>query len=143
MTTLKEFVEELYRWVDAQVSAGGSVCGNCQACCDFDGYGHRLYVTNVEAAYFQQTVAAVRRPVGRVCPYLRVGVGCEARGARPIGCRTFFCRPGADYDMIAVTEEALARIKRFVESQGASAEYRYQDWIAALNDLADAKKVSE
>jgi len=45
-------VEDLYRSLDAEIAALNPTCWNSGACCRFGEYGHRLYVTTLEAAYY-------------------------------------------------------------------------------------------
>ena len=46
-------MESLYALVDAEVSARKPVCINRGECCNFGRFGHRLFVTPAELAYFE------------------------------------------------------------------------------------------
>ena len=48
-------VSEIYKWIEDQQLANKAIAGKCSACgkcCDFEQYGHRLYVTTPEMIYF-------------------------------------------------------------------------------------------
>jgi hypothetical protein len=131
--TANEFIVELYLRLDRTVSDLGCTCSNCKACCDFGRAGHRLFVTNLELEYFVAKVPEVKRPCGSVCPYLDPSTGCTVRQIRPVGCRTFFCKPPEGYDPHSVTEQALREIKSFVDRE--KTPYQYCEWLGALDQL--------
>ena len=124
-------VEALYAELDAEIAGQGPVCRNRGACCRFDRFGHRLFVTPVELAFFLARTDGSARPPGGVdtCRYHQGGL-CTARRGRPTGCRIFFCDPGSRAWQPPLTERTLARLKglhgRF------SLPYAYVDWMAAL-----------
>ena len=135
-------MDGLMSGVDSAVSAGGWVCGNRGLCCDFSRWGHRLYVTTAEVAYF---VGGVTRavaeggslgllgPTGGACPYHRGG-GCVARRWRPVGCRLFFCDGGSD----CWQGEQYERLKPALVAVGSrfGLAYRYMEWLGVLGRLA-------
>lgn len=85
-------VREIYAQVDAELARLGAVCLGGGACCKFDLFDHRLYVTTAELAVLSLTHPPdLSRALRRRCPY-QVGPGCYAYHNRPLGCRTFFCR---------------------------------------------------
>src|SRR5690606_154285 len=43
-------LQGLYRQVDAEVGSLAIPCGACGACCAFEAFGHRLYVSTAELA---------------------------------------------------------------------------------------------
>ncbi|MCK6482855.1 MAG: hypothetical protein HUU22_05095 [Phycisphaerae bacterium] len=51
-------MRDLYARLDAEIASHAPVCTNRGECCHFDTYGHLLFVTPVELAYF---VTGVRR----------------------------------------------------------------------------------
>jgi Fe-S-cluster containining protein len=125
-----DFLHELYQRVDAQISAFGPTCGNCRRCCDFSGGGLNLFVTNLELAYFVARIKTVPKATGGRCPFLDDRTGCTARGARPLGCRTYFCKVPEGYDPQAIYEDALNRIKTFLRENHLP--YLYQEWLKSL-----------
>jgi len=72
------------------------LCMGGGACCRFDLFDHRLYVTLGELAVLRRAepVDPARTARNR-CPYQQ-GPRCLARQNRPLGCRVFFCREKTD-----------------------------------------------
>jgi len=50
--SFRDEMRTLYERLDAEIAARSPVCTNRGQCCKFDQYGHRLYVTPAEMAYF-------------------------------------------------------------------------------------------
>lgn len=126
-----------YAEVDAAVSARNPACRNRGLCCQFDRFGHRLYVTTVELAYFvrgsrEQWRAATDEDR---CPYHIAG-RCTARQQRPLGCRIFFCEPAAKAWQGPEYERRLTELKDI--GAAFSVAYRYTDWLSALRTLGAA-----
>ncbi len=64
-------IAALYADVDAAIAVQNPVCRASGRCCHFEPYGHQLYVTTMELAYF----AHVQRPPGnRAAPLPHVGI---------------------------------------------------------------------
>lgn len=129
-------VEALYAGLDARIGARRPVCVNRGDCCRFGSFGHRLFVTPVELAYF---LAQSDGPVSHVaaadaCPYQRAG-RCTARAARPMGCRVFFCESAAQGWQPGETEATLGRIKAL--HQRFDLPYVYVEWLTALRELGE------
>ena len=100
----------IYERADAALSDAAASCHACGQCCSFKKGGLVLFASGLEMAFL---VAEAGRPApgrrvvpGRAddawqCPYqaLQAGPGqgalCGARAWRPLGCRTYFCRPNA------------------------------------------------
>ena len=51
-------IQSLYLDLDARVRARGPTCWTSGKCCNFDEYGHRLYVTGLEIAWVLERVEA-------------------------------------------------------------------------------------
>jgi Fe-S-cluster containining protein len=119
----------IYRRLDEQIAGWGSSCRACGKCCDFEAFGHRLYVTAPEAMYFAHHVGRPLMPMsGGVCPY-RVDGRCSVYAWRFAGCRIFQCE-GGEAQQGALSEAVLAEFKRLCEQY--SVPYRYMDLKAAL-----------
>jgi len=132
-------VAEIYACLDRsldQVVRLPGACRQCGRCCDFEAYGHRLFVTTPEWVHFRQMLGdqPIRpMPSGR-CPYNQQG-RCDVYTIRFSGCRIFACQmdPQVQSDL---TESALARLKALCVHYAIP--YRYVDLGAALNGrLAD------
>jgi len=124
-------VEELYDWVDAQVAQAAPRCEISGRCCRFREYGHRLYISRIEAdrlaqAPLPEQVTAVELTRDRLqqgCPY-QVQGRCTAREHRPLACRIFFCDPEFEQQGCDLTEQALARLKQICLEYDRPWEYR-------------------
>jgi hypothetical protein len=126
----------LYVELDAEIAERRAVCLNRGACCDFERYGHRLYVTAVELAYFIANAGVPLRAGGPAgdCPYRESGL-CVARAGRPAGCRIFFCDPDAQTWQGPLTERILDRLRHVGSRFGVP--YVYVEWRAALWALCE------
>jgi len=128
-------VERLYRQVDSVVAGSGFRCSNKGLCCDFGQYGHKLFVTTVELAYFVRGQGS-QAPQGAAgcCPYHQAGV-CVARRHRPIGCRLFFCQPGSAGWQERQYQALRGRIIALHERLGLP--YMYVEWLGGLAQLGE------
>ena len=127
-------IGRVYEWLDQTLASHEAQAGHCFACgkcCDFDAYGHRLYVTRAEMLYFAEKIGSENlkpMPSGQ-CPY-RVNDHCSVHEHRFAGCRTFCCRGDADFQN-QLTEQALDKIKALSDS--LDIPYEYMDLRQALN----------
>jgi Fe-S-cluster containining protein len=140
-------VEDAYRHIDQEVArwfapADGSRltdhgCNACGDCCDFDSYGHRLFVTTPEVVYLAEKLAPEKlRPMaaGR-CPYNIEGK-CSIHPYRFAGCRIFFCK--GDHDKQSeLSQWASDRFKLICEMH--KLVYSYTDLRSALNSPKGSK----
>ncbi|MDJ0973801.1 MAG: YkgJ family cysteine cluster protein [Planctomycetota bacterium] len=101
-------------------------CAASGNCCDFDAYGHRLYVTTLEAEYFFRNGPEERaNDDERQCPQWGTDRLCKARDARMLGCRTYFCGPYPVEPPDALHERYHAKLIKLHERYGI--EYAYRD----------------
>jgi hypothetical protein len=134
---LLERVAEVYNWLDMQIwSNGGPAgeCGACGDCCDFEGFDHRLFVTQPELMYLAANLGAenIKPMPSSRCPY-NIDGRCTIYEYRFSGCRIFCCNGDADFQS-GLSEEALKKLKLIcVEFQ---IPYRYTELAAALNNPA-------
>jgi len=145
-------MEAFYEELDGRIAARLPVCRNRGDCCRFASFGHRLFVTSVELAYFhaqhmKHSPGVRSRTDGstplslplfddhrpNLCPYHQHG-RCHARKARPVGCRVFFCESQSQGWQGELSEWALEQLKPLHEEFGVP--YTYSEWLAALNALA-------
>jgi len=127
---LKGFAELLrvYREADAWAAEREASCDACGECCDFEGQGHRLYASLVEAGwmlYCQRPGKAIEE---NRCPY-HVEGRCANRAGRTLGCRTYFCRGVNVPEAFAYHEELLARLKKTTLQLGLPWRYDRIDRI--------------
>jgi Fe-S-cluster containining protein len=130
-TLLLTKVAQLYRELDRQISQWHT-CRACGRCCDFDTFGHRLYLTPPELLYFAHHAGRPLKPMTEgICPY-RVEGRCSVYPYRFVGCRIFQCN-GSEAAQSDLTEAALKRLKQCCTRHHIP--YRYMDLKTALNSL--------
>ncbi len=142
-------LEILFGELDRRVAAHQPTCRNRGVCCKFGAFGHKLYVTTLELAYFHANHPE-RFPLGgadasrresatthntdsqdHTCPFQEDGL-CTTREGRPVGCRVFFCESADEGWQGEVTEWALAQLRELHERFGVS--YSYVEWLSALSN---------
>ena len=128
---LADAMARFYAETDEAIAAHKPVCINRGACCKFGSFGHKLYVTDVELAYFVRGQrGSWKAPDGEAtCPF-QVGGQCTAREHRPLGCRIFFCDPNAKDWQGPEYERLHARLMELGERFGVA--YQYGEWLSAL-----------
>ncbi len=135
ISAMKEFYAEL----DHRISVRQPTCWNQGLCCRFGEFGHRLYVTALEACYYLS--GNYQRPliIGDACPHA-YDKACHARDHRPMGCRIFFCDPATRDWQGPLTEEFLARLRKMHDQLGVC--YFYADWMKVLQALEDSNSAA-
>ena len=130
-------MHDLYARLDAEIAGHAPVCTNRGACCKFDAFGHRLYVTSIELAYFlARSEGPLLAPPDRsFCPYQQGGK-CHARSARPAACRVFFCDAAAQEWQPGTSEESLKKLAGIGDRFGLP--YVYLEWTEALRMMGGA-----
>ena len=132
-------VDSVYRHIDEIIAAWhdpkceSTRCSTCGQCCDFDSYGHRLFVTSPELVYFATKLGstALKPMTTGLCPYNAEG-RCTVHAHRFAGCRIFFCKADPDRQS-ALSEWALARFKEICLRYDLA--YSYVELRSALNCL--------
>ncbi len=135
-------VAAFYESLDKSVASHSPVCTNRGACCKFESYGHDLFVTSVELAYFLGQAESLGKagqellaPADRsFCPYQQGG-SCVTRIQRPVGCRIYFCEDRSQHWQGELTESALGELAKIGEK--FKLQYAYLEWTTALRKLAD------
>src|SRR4030042_1098154 len=106
-------VGKIYKWLDDQTcdkNAKAGACDACCKCCDFESYGHRLYVTTPEILYLADKLGSSdfkQMTTGR-CSY-QVDGKCDIYRYRFAACRIFCCKGNAEFQ----SELAEVAIKKF------------------------------
>lgn len=130
---IADAVERLYSQLEATLSSSPMPCKACGQCCDFESFGHRLFLTPPELIYFQAGLAQnniLLLPMTTgVCPY-RNGSKCSVYPWRFAGCRIFNCTGDADLQS-RLSEEIIDQMKNLCLRHALS--YRYLDLKTALN----------
>ncbi len=134
------------------VRAKRPICLASGACCKFEAFGHRMYLSGLEAAFVVARIDAARKaraanPLRLFevadaktrgdCPYLSAGL-CGEHEERPLGCRIYFCDKGPDGRSAewqsALYEELHAATMSLHER--LDIPYRYLEWREALTAVA-------
>ena len=87
--TLYESLKNFYLQLEHDFESIPKPCTQCGACCDFETFGHKLYISSLEFAYVSQELEKSAISDLKTCPYL-MHKHCHAREKRMLGCRTFF-----------------------------------------------------
>ena len=154
-------IRSLYADIDAAVTERSPVCNASGRCCRFEEFGHRLYVTGLEIAWFLLRVrnwdfgiGAERGKSGEPgvsltqlaptpnpqllipnCPYQIDGL-CSTHAIRPLGCRVYFCEKGTEDWQQDTTEHFLSRLKQLHADHGLP--YVYMEWRHGLAEAEQA-----
>ncbi|MEM1445554.1 MAG: hypothetical protein AAGF84_05820 [Planctomycetota bacterium] len=137
-------LRELYEHIEAAIAERGPTCWQSGKCCNFGAYGHRLYVTALEVAWFlgqaqrfpktvatQGDIALPQASSDDTCPF-QIDRACSTHRIRPLGCRVFFCQEGTQSWQQALYEKFLRRLRDIHRTHDV--EYRYADWLALLDE---------
>lgn len=126
---LVDRVQALYADVQAAIAARRPRCDVSGRCCQFEKFGHLLFVSTIELAAFAQTRPANANPDGDGCRY-QVGGLCTAHPVRPFGCRIFFCDPTAEEWQQEQYEHFHTRLKQLHDE--LAVPYLYVEWRQGL-----------
>jgi len=132
MATNKEIAESvaaIYESIDLGATQAGTGCEQCGKCCNFETFGHRIFVTSPEMVYFTHNIKEPLKSAedGR-CPY-NIDGQCSVYEHRFATCRVFYCKGNADLQN-KLTESAIRDLKSICEKFGIT--YRYTDLTTAL-----------
>jgi Fe-S-cluster containining protein len=136
--TVRNYLEDLYRRVDAAVAEAGPRCDASGRCCRFEEYGHTLFISGIEAEYLIESAPSYSQPVTRAfCPF-QINNLCTAREVRPLGCRIYFCDPNYQETGNQLTESSLTDLKQLTDRENL--DWRYAPLHVFLNE-AEAREV--
>lgn len=122
-------VAQIYDWLDENLKNLDPNCSACGKCCNFDSFGHKLFITTPELLYFYENLEPLRKMTGQSCPYLKDGK-CDARNFRFSACRIFFCKSDSE-KLNQLSEQAIEKFKALCDE--LDFPYRYIDLATALN----------
>ena len=123
-------VARIYSWLDSEIPAE-QTCDACGKCCDFESFGHKLFVTTPEMIYFTSKIAPenLKPMTAGTCPYNTLGK-CTVYEDRFAACRIFNCKTDTEAQN-DLTEDTLKEIKDLCDT--FDIPYRYVDLKTALN----------
>jgi hypothetical protein len=117
-------VDTVYKWLDEQLAPMDSSCRACGDCCDFESFGHKLYITTPELIYFQNRLSQpVKAMTADVCPY-RMDGKCTVYPYRFSGCRIFSCKGDTEKEN-ALCEQAIHKFKTVCNEHQIPYHYVY------------------
>jgi Fe-S-cluster containining protein len=117
-------VDIIYRWLDEQLSQIEQSCQACGNCCDFESFGHRLYVTTPELINFQHYLGPeIKQMTDGICPY-RIDGKCTVYPYRFSGCRIFSCKGDAEKEN-EICEKAIKKFKSLCDQHDIPYRYVY------------------
>lgn len=124
-------VEKIYNWIDSQNQKARLACNACGRCCDFETYGHQLFVTMPELMYFAEKLGPenIRPMKNSACPYSNDGK-CIIHPNRFAACRIFFCK-GDTPAQNQLSEQVVNKFR--ILCNEFDIPYRYTDLKNALN----------
>ena len=135
-------LDAIYAEASRAVAARGPACWASGRCCNFTSFGHRLYVTGLEAAHTVVRWNADRQPLlleqvdaaesAGGCPFQRRNL-CDAHEIKPLGCRLFFCDRTATEWQTDLLEDLHARVKAL---HSEAVPYEYAEWRRMLRRFA-------
>jgi Fe-S-cluster containining protein len=135
-------LDAIYAEASRRIAERGPACWASGRCCNFDSYGHRLYVTGIEAAHTVAQWNASRAPLlseqveaaqsAGGCPFQRLNL-CDAHEIKPLGCRLFFCDRTATEWQTDLLEELHARVRAL---HAGDIPYEYAEWRYMLKRFA-------
>lgn len=152
---LAEALAAVYGEAARAIARRGPACWASGRCCNFERYGHRLYVTGLEAAS-TLLFAASRPPTAHPpapeprglslpqidaaqasggCPFQARNL-CSVHEGKPLGCRVYFCDQSSQSWQHELSEELLGQIRGLHERHGVP--YRYGEWRQMLRRVTFA-----
>ncbi len=158
-------LDQLFAQVAREIAARGPACWASGRCCNFDAFGHRLYVTGLEAAYtltrvadralspppspqnagvardslalpqVPTTVAIAAARAAGGCPFQQ-GNLCSVHDLKPLACRVYFCDRSAQEWQQDLMERLMGELRALHDRHDI--DYCYLEWRDALDALAAA-----
>jgi len=136
---IRAVLEAVYDYAAEVIAQRGPVCNASGKCCRFEEYGHRLYVTGLEAAYTVSQLASEHPDLNTTtlqsaidaggCPF-QLGNLCAVHPLRPLGCRVYFCDPIAQGWQETLSEKLLEQVRQLHTAHDIP--YRYGEWRTML-----------
>lgn len=127
-------LDALFVMVGDQIEARGPACWASGRCCNFEAFGHRLFVTGLEVAWVTARTPVTLEEVEAAqarggCPYQRSNL-CGIHERKPLACRVFFCDRAAEAWQQELMERLMRELKSMHDRHGVP--YRYLEWRAGL-----------
>lgn len=132
VTRIIQEVLNIYQWIDEELIQIDQSCKGCGDCCDFEVFGHRLYVTTPELIFFWHYLDSQIKTMDRgICPY-RIDARCSVYPYRFSGCRIFSCKGDSEQEN-TLCEQAISKFKVLCDKH--QLPYHYVDLKTGLEML--------
>ena len=136
---IDQAIRSLFNEIGETIRARGPVCWASGRCCNFNAYGHLLYVTGLEIAWFLGNLHesgehddwSSRLEAKAACPF-QVRSLCTTHAIRPLGCRVYFCQRGTEQWQHEVYETFQTKLRSLHDEHDLP--YRYMEWRQGLID---------
>jgi Fe-S-cluster containining protein len=123
-------IGQIYDEIGAAIAHKGPKCFASGKCCNFNAYGHLLYVTGLEIAWYVRQLPAgtnITVDLKAPCPFQIDGL-CSTHAIRPLGCRVYFCQKGTEdwqQDLYEQFQQQLIALHKQNDIPYAYMEWRY------------------
>jgi Fe-S-cluster containining protein len=130
--------ESLYADLQTEIERRKPKCELSGRCCQFEEFGHRMYITSGELAVFRHKLNVLPNAPstenweGKGCPFQK-GKLCGVHSIRPMGCRIFFCDSTSTDWQNQQYEQFHGKIKALHEELGLA--YSYTEWREGLRQI--------
>lgn len=126
-------IRQIYDALGNAIAQKGPTCWASGKCCNFNAYGHLLYVTGLEIAWYCRQLPATDVTVNlkAACPFQVDGL-CSTHAIRPLGCRVYFCQQGTQdwqQDLYEQFQQQLVQLHK-----DHDIDYAYMEWRAGLDE---------
>jgi len=133
----RDTVLQMYDSIEAEINKRRPICDISGRCCNFDVYGHKMFITTIELGVFVGRYLTDAKPErdpwnGKSCPF-QIGKMCGVHAIRPMGCRLFFCDPTSNQWQNEQYERFHAELQNL--HTRLHIPYLYLEWRSALSML--------
>ena len=125
-------IKALYTELGDAISEKGPTCWSSGKCCNFNAYGHLLYVTGLEIAWYcrqLESTTSISIDLKAPCP-LQIDGLCSTHAIRPLGCRVYFCQRGTQDWQQDLYERFQKQLVNLHEENAIP--YAYMEWRYGL-----------
>lgn len=129
-------IRTLHADLQQQIDLRKPRCDASGRCCNFEAFGHRLFITTLELAAFVEELGSrsiepshSRNSQSGGCPF-QLDRLCSVHAIRPFGCRIFFCDATATDWQHEQYEAFHLRIREMHTE--LEIPYLYVEWREAL-----------
>jgi hypothetical protein len=128
---VRRAVRNVYIALQDAIDLRRPLCAASGRCCQFEEFGHRLFVTSAEMGTFLHELGhELPEPSAFGCPFQQRSDLCGVHNIRPFGCRIFFCDATSTDWQRRQYEHLHASIRSIHEQH--EVPYFYVEWREAI-----------